>query len=393
MRTACPKLLRGCDLIVVLAIVLFPRAGFAQLYDEIFPPALGPAVRIASPPNHAIFYSPADIPILAYARPEATFTNVEFYANGTNDLGSGVPLDLPGGPVTPALASPSWIEEDILVKLHHVWCLDWTNAPAGSFALTAVARGEYEELDPLRLTGIVSTSAPVNITIVSGTPSPNLPDIVNIVATDPIAIAGTNSSWIWKGTTNATPRWNNWPPTAWEWFTNWGPKSALFTVHRFGSADSALTVTYNIGGTASNGVDDFALPGSVDIPAGYSRALIPIVPIDHGTNSGPKTVILSLTTNAVSNYLVGIPPRAEVLILENWPLPVPRLLPDGSFHFNATGPDGAWFGVESSGDLQNWTSQATNQVIDGSIDFIDPPAPGYTARFYYENQVTNTPGN
>jgi hypothetical protein len=380
---------------VVLTIALFPCIGFAQ-QDPYFPSALGPPIRIVSPPNHAVFCAPVNVPIIAYTRSEATFSNVEFYANGSL-LGDGILICSTTNrpvPVT-GLASPDVMSADVLSRLHSVWSFAWSNAPPGSYALTAVARGVVTGGTAQYAILVNRTSAPVNITIISNTVATNLPDVVSIVATDPIAIAGTNAFWPWPGMTNAVPCWTNWPPTTWAWFTNWGPKIGLFTVYRFGSPSNDLVVNYSIGGTASNGVDYFALPGYVDIPAGYTRSLIPIVPIDHGPAAVPKTVILTLAadTNVPPDYVVGLPRRAEVLILPSWPRPLPWLLPDGTFHLNASGPDGAWFSIEASFDLLNWTPVSTNQVFQGSIDFLDPDAPNNTSRFYLTVPINNTPGD
>jgi hypothetical protein len=390
----------GCGLMVILAGILLPRPASAQVYDPYFTYALGPAVRIVSPPNHAVFCAPVNIPMLAFTRLTtiADFTNVEFYANGV-DLGHGTRLYLPVQPIY-GLASPGIMSVDILGRLHELWSFDWSNAPAGSYTITVVASGIAEEFAAPIEEGISRTSPPVNITIVSTTPpATNFPDIVTIVATDPIAIAGTNTFWRWPGLTNAVPAWTNWPSPITTWFTNWGPKSALFTVYRFGSVSNDITVNYNIGGTASNGVDYFALPGNIDIPAGYTRAVIPVVPIDHGTNgisaSIARTVILTVTpdTNAPPDYLVGIPKAAEALILETWPRPLPWLLPDGTFHLNASGPDGAWFDIQVSSDLVNWTSISTNQVFDGAIDFVDPNAPNNGTEFYQAVPTTEPPSD
>ena len=95
------------------------------------------------------------------------------------------------------------------------------------------------------------------------------------MATDPIAIAGTNAYWTWPGMTNPIPTWTNWPPPHFQAFTNWGPKNALFTVRRFGDVSSNLTVNYNISGSASNGVDYATLTNFVTVPAGEAYALIP----------------------------------------------------------------------------------------------------------------------
>lgn len=349
-----------------------------------------PAVRIISPANHAVFFTPVDIPIFAYAYPppvdEITFTNLDFFTNGVY-LGTGMNLGR-----TNALPKPiygNFVLARPVPRLGAVYCLVWTNAPAGTYALTAIAKGHGLLVSESR------TSAPVNITILTSTTNSNPTDRVSIVATDPIAIAGTNVSWVWPGVTNATPAWTNWPPPRWENFTNWGPKDALFTVRRFGNAGADLTVNFNTGGTASNGVDYATLTNFVTIPAGEAYALIPIVPIDNGATNFAKTVILTLTP--ASGYVVGIPSRAAALILDSWPRPLPFLLPDGSFHFNASGtygaPDGAWFAVQNSSDLQNWSPVSTNQSFQGSIDFVDPDAPNNASGFYRILPLTNTPSN
>jgi hypothetical protein len=323
-----------------------------------------------------------NIPIFAYS----TLTNVEFYA-GTNDLGPGISLGL--GPIArPAGA----VQPDIVIagpipRLGSIYYRVWTNAPVGDYALTVVAFGSMTS-------ALVSRSAPVDITILPSPTNANPKVIASIVATDPIAIAGTNI-WFWQGEPIAVPSWNSWPPTIWQSCTNMGPRNALFTVRRCGNTSSNLTVDYNIGGSASNGVDYVTLPGSVTIPAGGVCALIPIVPIDNGPPFIPKTVILSLKTdtNIPPDYVIGFPPRAEALILEDWPRPLPLMLPDGSFHFNCAGPDGAWFYVQCSTNLTDWSSLCTNQVFEGSIDFIDPDAQIHPNRFYRTVPLTNTPAD
>ena len=368
-------------MIVVLSLVC-PWLGFAQIVSPI---PVAPPVRITSPANHATFYAPVDIPIFAYARlpslgylaPTAnSVTNVEFFANAI-DLGSGVNLSATNRPILLYKATPS------LSLLSSLYCFVWTNAPVGSFALTAVATSS---------SGLSRTSAPVNITILATATNTNPTDIVSIDAIDPIAIAGTNA-YVWRGVTNATPTWTNWSGAAFQWFTNWGPKNAIFAVKRLGDASSDLTVNYSIGGTASNGVDYAALPGFVTVPAGSAYALIPIVPIDTGASNVSKTVVLTLTpsTNTPPDYIVGFPPRAAALILENWLRPPSAVLADGSFHVTATGPDGAWFYVQYSTDLVNWLPVCTNQVFQGSIDFVDPNAPNSASRFYRAVPIVNLP--
>ena len=372
------KIARHSRQIVLFLLLVCPWSGFTQVVSPI---PVAPPVRITSPANHATFYAPVDVPIFAYARlpfvgylPTAnSVSNVEFFANAI-DLGSGVNLSATNRPILLYKATP---------LLSSLYCFVWTNAPIGSYALTAVATAS---------SGLSRTSAPVNITILATARNTNPTDIVSIDAIDPVAIAGTNA-YVWRGVTNATPTWTNWSGAAFQWFTNWGPKDALFAVKRFGDASSDLTVNYSIGGTTSNGVDYAALPGFVTIPAGSAYALIPIVPIDTGTSNVSKTVVLTLTpsTNTTPDYIVGFPPRAAALIWENWLRPPSAVLPDGSFHLTATGPDGAWFYIQYSTDLVNWLPVCTNQVFQGSIDFVDPDAPKDSSRFYRAIPVANAP--
>ena len=163
------------------------------------PTNIPPVVRIISPANGSVFRSPINIPLFAFAYdPDGFVTSVEFFAGATS-LGFGhpvtaVPPPLPPGPVQPPI---------LIVVPTNYWELTWSNAPVGNYALTAVATDNG---------GATTTSAPpVNITILPSPPPPtNRPPIVNIVATDPVAIEGTNC-WVWPGETNLPPTWAAWP--------------------------------------------------------------------------------------------------------------------------------------------------------------------------------------
>jgi hypothetical protein len=320
-----------------------------------------PVVRITSPADGAVFHAPVDIPLFAYAHDLDGFVStVEFFANG-NSIGFGHRLPVAAG------ATPS----------NDLFSLIWSNAPIGEFALTATATDNG---------GASTTSDPVNITVLPPTPPPtNRPPILTIVAIDPVAIEGTNC-WPWVGVTNRPPAWSNWiGATPVRFFINCGPKNATFSVDRHGATNDPITATYQIGGTATNGVDYVALSGTVTIPAGQRHALISVVPIDDGTPDITSTVILGLypSTNVPPDYLLGFPRKAAAIILDfPSPPPVTGVLPDHCFHLKAAGPDGAWFRVEYTTDMLNWTSICTNQVVQGAIDFIDPDASADSARFY-----------
>jgi hypothetical protein len=315
-----------------------------------------------------------DMPLFSYAADsDGTVAAVEFFADSIS-LGFGHRLTArtsvpPGSPIgTPPIA----------IVASNFWALVWTNPPLGTnIVLTAKATDNG---------GASTLSAPVLISILPSLPPPtNRPPVVSILATDPVAIEGTNC-WPWLGLVGPVPTWADWfaVSPAWRVCTNCGPKDATFTVFRFGATNDDVDVAYAIGGTATNGVDYVALPGLVTIPAGQRRAQITIVPIDDGPPDITSSVVLKLIPDATgTNYLLGQPRAAAAIILDGLsPRTATGLVPGATFNLSATGPDGAWYHVEYSTDLRHWTPLCTNQVVNGSIDFVDPDAATNPARFY-----------
>ena len=333
-----------------------------------------PVVRITSPPNGAVFRAPVNVPIYAYAAdPDGSVMTVEFFAS-SNSLGFGhrvtaVPPTLPPGSVQPPI---------LVVVPTNYWALVWTNPPVGTnFALTAKATDNG---------GAFTVSLPVFISVLPSLPPPtNRPVLVSVVATDPVAIEGTNC-WPWPGLASATATWSNWSATnvTFRFFTNCGPKNATITVFRLGATNDSLNVAYAIGGTATNGIDYVALPGIVTIPAGQRRADITIAPLDDGPPDITSTVVLKLIADSTgTNYLLGLPRSAAAIILDSVsPRAVSGMIPGSAFNLSATGPDGAWFHVEYSTDMIHWTPICTNQVVNGSINYVDPDAATNPSRFY-----------
>ena len=343
-------------------------------------PTNRPVVRIISPPDGSVFHAPINVPLLAFASDTNTVVSVRFFA-GSNSLGFAQPVSaaVPPGPPGPGPIAP----QVLVMMTTNLWGLVWTNASLGAnIVLTAEATDHG---------GASTISQPEDITVLPSPPPPtNRLAIVEIVATDPIAIEGTNC-WVWRGETNYPASWANWPAAS-QLFTNCGPKAATFTVRRLGDTNDDLAVAYTLGGTATNGVDYLALPGSVTIPAGGRGALISLVPIDDGPPDVNKTVVLTLTGS--TNYSAGHPGRAAAIILDgNGVQPGAGMLPGGCFHLAAPGPNAAWFSIEYSTDMVKWTPACTNQIVNGSIDFVDPDAPVNPARFYRALPLTGPPAD
>jgi hypothetical protein len=232
--------------------------------------------------------------------------------------------------------------------------------------------------------GESTRSGPVAISVMVCPPPPtNRPALISIIAKDPIAIEGTNC-WVWPGLVDSTAGWRQWPTGSCRLFTNCGPKNATFLVRRQGATNEALTVKYHVGGSATNGVDYLPLPGEVTILAGERAALISVVPVDDAIPERHETVVLRLkpSLDAFPSYLVGTPAGAAALIVDGDRPDSGSMLPDKSFHLSASGPDGAWFRVEVSTNMADWTTITYGQVINGSIDFIDPDTQGAASRFY-----------
>src|SRR5207244_6683925 len=127
---------------------------------------------------------------------------------------------------------------------------------------------------------------------------------------DPFASEGTNF-WLrgWETNRWAIDLWNAWHVNL------GGTNTATFVVRRDGPTNNDLTITYEIGGTASNGVDYVALPGSVVILAARRSARIVVVPIDDAVPEGIETVVLMLKPS--TDYAAGFPSDAAAHIIDN----------------------------------------------------------------------------
>jgi len=95
--------------------------------------------------------------------------------------------------------------------------------------------------------------------------------------------------------------------------------SSSLTVTRTGATDSALTVSYSVGGTAINGTDYQSLSGSVTIPAGAATVSIVVAPHDDNLPESDETVSLTILPN--SAYAVATANNATLMIRDDDSLP------------------------------------------------------------------------
>src|SRR6185503_11512401 len=96
-----------------------------------------------------------------------------------------------------------------------------------------------------------------------------------------------------------------------------GANSGTITISRTGNTSSALTVTYALAGTASNGADYATLPGSVTIPSASASATVAVAPIDDADFEGDESVVLAVASAPA--YIIGSSSNATVTIVDNDP--------------------------------------------------------------------------
>jgi len=324
------------------------------------PPPVPYLVSFWYPTNGQVFLAPATIGVHALATDSNLVATMQYFANGSS---IGTVSNKTGVVLTNSTEANPFF-------------LAWSNVPAGSYALQAVASDSA---------GLTATSAPVTILVVT-----SLPPVVSIYAPDPVAIEGTN--------------YVNWyyPPSTASNYVS-GANTATFLVHRDGATNAALTVNYAIGGTAINGEDYAEIASAVTIPAGKTYALITIVPLDDGDSSYRyyDTVTLSLlvpptTADVPPPYQLGSPRQAGAIILEEnfIPMvqPVIRPLADNSLHVSLPATNGLNFCLQISPDMVNWLPVCTNTVLKGSAQFVDPNPSAGTGLFYRIVPVA-TPAN
>ncbi len=203
-------------------------------------------------------------------------------------------------------------------------------------------------------------------------------------------------------------------------------RTGAFVVQRSGSLTDPLTVSYNIGGSATNGVDYVALPTSVTFPAGSAVAQIIVDPIDDLIEESIEYVSISLqpappsvvpTPYALSGSNT-LQRAAAVSIRDTYVRPLTRYERARLIRFGravvvprpavpaaaavpvaglAATPEASaasptsWI-VEASTDLTNWQEIGTVDSTEEVDEFVDENAGDFLQRFYrFRPAATVTP--
>ncbi|MEK7856713.1 MAG: Calx-beta domain-containing protein, partial [Acidobacteriota bacterium] len=93
--------------------------------------------------------------------------------------------------------------------------------------------------------------------------------------------------------------------------------NGLFTISRTGSTAQAITVNFNVSGTASPGVDYPSLGSSITIPEGVISVTLAVTPNDNQIAENNETVTLTLA--AGTGYATFSPTSGTVTIIDDDP--------------------------------------------------------------------------
>lgn len=140
-----------------------------------------------------------------------------------------------------------------------------------------------------------------------------------------------------------------------------GTNTGKFRISRTGSTSGALTVNFNVGGTAASGADYSSIGTSAVIPIGYSYVDVTVQGIDDLLAEEDETVILALS--ATSNYDIDVDKyRAKITIADD-DAPVVSVFARSSIASDTLKKTGE-FVLVRSGDLSG--SLTVNYTVSGS---------------------------
>jgi hypothetical protein len=298
-----------------------------------------PVAAIIRPVSGSTLPVDKAVEIVAETRdPDGYVRRVEFFANDRKLGEVGMDFLLPPQPNQP-----------------QVFTFAWNHPTPGPHALTA--RAIDNEGQP-------TTSAPLGIKVGTSGPLP----IVVVATRDPFALE---------------PRPG-------------GPAdTARFRIHRFGPTAEPLTVAYSLAGTAENGVDYAALPGTATIPANQGWVDVVVSPSADSLTEGVETVVLRLQPELPllppvpvdAGYQLGSPIVAAAAISDALWSPVSpqgecNVLPGNALHVCFPAESGRNYRLEASPDLRNWETIAEAVGADGAWHFVDADMAAHPMRWY-----------
>jgi hypothetical protein len=293
---------------------------------------LPPRTEIVRPFPGAIYHAPANIAIATQARdPDGYVTLVEWFAN-----------DRKIGEQTMQFLLPPPPGELQVFEFH------WQDVPAGKYLLTTRATDDQGAVSAL--------SEPVSVVVLTGDDVP----VVTVFVADPLASERVSPD----GSVD----------------------TAAFKIRRSGALDRALTVFFNLRGTAENGVDYALLDWQVTLPAGSRWAHVTVTPVEDGLPEDPETVVLELipspTMGPIDPYHIGEPKLAAALIFDNVELDAPTERVRNWLHLRLPGEPGSAYRLEVSEDLLEWQALGEGRADDSGMHHVETAPEDFPRRFY-----------
>ena len=139
-----------------------------------------------------------------------------------------------------------------------------------------------------------------------------------------------------------------------------GPATGTFTITRTGDTAAALTVFFDVTGTATYGSDFQPTGVSATIPAGSPSTAVTVTPIDDALPEADETVVMQLAPSLT--YTLGTPVSDTVIIHDNEPAQVSIVATDATAA--ETGGDTGTFTLTRTGDTTS--ALAVNFTIGGT---------------------------
>jgi hypothetical protein len=309
-----------------------PEWALAGIVDGPNSGNLPPRAEMVRPFPDAVYHAPANIAVATQARDRDGYvTLVEWFAN-ERKIGEQSLQFLTPPP-------PGELQ---------VFEFQWQNVPAGHYRLSARATDE--------LGAVSAWTEPVSLVVLTGDEVP----VVTVFVADPLASERVNAD----GRVD----------------------TATFKIRRSGALDRALTVFFDLRGTAENGVDYALLERQVTIPAGSHWARVTVTPVEDGLPEDPETVVLELMPSPamgpIDSYHIGEPKLAAGLIFDHGELAVPTGRVRDWLHLRLPGEPGNAYRLEVSEDLLEWKALGEGRADDSGMHHVEMAPEDFPRRFY-----------